>query len=334
MKLVERCAELRAADDAKVDRATETPAELCKRAEDYINEWAGKRTETGLLLYDLMECIERLARLGLSASDEPKWLEILRRELATQDNCATKHPVFCVQQRVRDYGYDPYWVDAVTWICEGDDLDEEEAARCEAVYDETGNDKVGEASRTGYKDRWEFVTACFTRRAADDFIAANKHRMTDPRVYVDTAYRNHEWQQVVAWLASPQPAGPARRTAYECGVCRRWTLLTVSPHDAVVSDVECVDCVEREPKQDAAAQRLVAAIQRFTVEAEDAPNGPAEQAYGLLSEALHNGDTQGARSAMYDFNTHHADKIQELREAAEAHFGGDFRSPEKEASGG
>ena len=72
-----RAVELRVAlgtVEPEVGSGTESPAELCKRSEDFINDWAGKRTETGLLLYDLMACIERLtppAAPDVSVPDEP-----------------------------------------------------------------------------------------------------------------------------------------------------------------------------------------------------------------------------------------------------------------------
>ena len=49
-------------DRSEVPPKKESPEELCKRAEDFINEWVGKRTETGLLLYDLIDCIEKQAK--------------------------------------------------------------------------------------------------------------------------------------------------------------------------------------------------------------------------------------------------------------------------------
>ena len=130
----------------------------------------------------------------------PPWFGELRDRLNRQDNAATADPLFIVQQRVREYGYDPYWASDFAWIREGDELDEEEAAVCEATHAETGADKINEADRTGYQDRFVFVTACLTRQAAEDYIEHMRHRLCDPRVYVETAYRNHELLRLRKWL--------------------------------------------------------------------------------------------------------------------------------------
>lgn len=130
----------------------------------------------------------------------PFWLWELREQLRTQDNAATADPIFVVQQRVRDIGYDPGWTDDVAWVDDEGELDEEQAARCEAVYDETGATEVDGARRAGYKDRYEFVTACLTNEAAESYIAANKHRLCEPRVFVESGYRNYEWIRLRSWL--------------------------------------------------------------------------------------------------------------------------------------
>lgn len=41
-------------------------------------------------------------------------------------------------------------------------------------------------------DHWEFVTVCFTRKSADEYIEDNSHRLNTPRVYVESAERNPE----------------------------------------------------------------------------------------------------------------------------------------------
>lgn len=107
--------------------------------------------------------------------------EELRTELHTQDNACTEHPLFCVYQRRRIYGLDADYADGVVWLTP-DDGD----GRRETKEDEPG------AERVGYCDIDVFVTACFTRKSAKDFLKRNSHRLRDPFVYVESLDRNDE----------------------------------------------------------------------------------------------------------------------------------------------
>jgi hypothetical protein len=120
-----------------------------------------------------------------------------------QDNASTAHPIFVVQQRRRVYGFDPDYTDGanVVWLDACNDCAEiggEEAAALEAAYQVTC-EVPPEYCRTCYADQHEFVQPFLTRVGAEAFIAANAHRLTDPRIYVDSAYRNPEWQ-MIRWL--------------------------------------------------------------------------------------------------------------------------------------
>lgn len=96
------------------------------------------------------------------------------------------------------------------WIEDNGDHAEataEEAAKLEAEY--IGDKEPEGWMRVAYVDMWELVQPFFTRAGAEAFIAANKHRLTDPRIYVDSAYRNPEWQAMREYLKSLPPAAPA-----------------------------------------------------------------------------------------------------------------------------
>lgn len=119
------------------------------------------------------------------------------RDLLTQDNRITANPIFVVEQRVRDYGMDPGYADEWVWHnADGDweKADEDEAARLDALL-EDGED-TGSWERVYYQERWQFVTACLTERGCEDYIALNGHNLTDPRIFVHSGHRNHEWQAV------------------------------------------------------------------------------------------------------------------------------------------
>lgn len=91
-----------------------------------------------------------------------KLIEIGRR-IATQDNRGTAEPMFIVEKFVRDYGYDEDYREGYEWAHE-DDGDRDPSpvtrSRLEAL-DDDGRD-TGQWRKVGYRDRWEFVTACFS----------------------------------------------------------------------------------------------------------------------------------------------------------------------------
>ena len=106
--------------------------------------------------------------------------------MRTQDNLCTADVFFLVQEKHRDYGYDPQWGDNVVFV----DNDGEECAE-----DDDG------ATETAYVDRWEYVHGFFTMKGAKDYIATNSHRHRgELRVYGDSLYRNAEMLAVRAAL--------------------------------------------------------------------------------------------------------------------------------------
>jgi hypothetical protein len=122
----------------------------------------------------------------------PAALAYLSSELQTQDNLGTADPLFIVEERERIYGV-------------GGDYQEGQ----ELVGDEESD---GEGEMVGYVDRWRFVTAAFTRKACQEYIEANRHNLTDPRVYVATAYRNREWIALRAYLMQRAAVGNKEAT--------------------------------------------------------------------------------------------------------------------------
>lgn len=121
--------------------------------------------------------------------------------IRTQDNRATSHPIFIVQEKKRIYGFDSDYTDNITWVhCDGFEADEEEASE---LYAQEEQDCVpDEWTKYGYIDQWEFVTACFTEQGAKDYIRANGHNLREPRIYAASAYRNREFIDVREFLKS------------------------------------------------------------------------------------------------------------------------------------
>jgi len=155
--------------------------------------------------------------------------QMLVNNLRTQDNQCTQNPLYVVQERIVDVGYDPdYSGDSILWVdtTSGDYTlfkTVEEAAQ--VLVDE--GDKTAEEAReivecgdieengfkaTGYKIRWEFVSAHLTMAAARRYIAENSHHCRDRctleldgtkremRVYVDSANRCHELVAIIEAL--------------------------------------------------------------------------------------------------------------------------------------
>lgn len=134
----------------------------------------------------------------LDVLQPPPYVLQLADRLRTQDNRATHIPIFAVQQRVRDHGYDTDWGGDSVWIDGANDnveASEEEAGLLDA-REQAGIEVPDGWDKVGYRDRWEFVQPFFTKHAAEAYIEANRHNLTDPRTYVYSGYRNHEWEAV------------------------------------------------------------------------------------------------------------------------------------------
>ena len=115
--------------------------------------------------------------------------------IQTQDNACTAHPIFMVQSQRRIYGMDPDYSEEFVWLHadECDEVDSILAAELEGEYQKTYDEREG-YRRVAYMDLWENVQPFFTRAGAEDYLARNGHNLKTPRIYVESAYRNQEWQ--------------------------------------------------------------------------------------------------------------------------------------------
>lgn len=132
--------------------------------------------------------------------DQIEDIKAIGERLRTQDNRATSHPLFVVQQRRRIYGIHPNWTDDTCWLNEGE-VGADEAAKLEVEWRESRLEPEG-YTRTGYIDTWVFVTACLTEGGAKDYIRLNGHNLREPRIYADSAYRNREMIALRGFLAA------------------------------------------------------------------------------------------------------------------------------------
>jgi hypothetical protein len=144
------------------------------------------------------------ASAGLDTTVHTHEEEALRRIgqlVRDQDNRATDAPIFIVEQKRRIYGLSSDYSDDHVWIDSDGEADPETARELNEAYHSTGQEPAG-WSRTGYADRWEFVTACFTEEGCRQYLAANGHNLKEPRIFADSSFRNQEFRLVREHLIS------------------------------------------------------------------------------------------------------------------------------------
>ncbi len=128
----------------------------------------------------------------------PEQLSELRTELQTQDNAITADPLFVVFQEERIYGVSQdYQTNGYTWVGEDDSsvtADDDEAKVLDKLLDDDRELSIGGVTyqRVWYRIVPRFVTACLTRKGAENYISRNGHNLTKPYIYVEGLYRNEE----------------------------------------------------------------------------------------------------------------------------------------------
>ncbi len=126
----------------------------------------------------------------------PTNLTEIQHELKTQDNRITADPIFVVEQKARDWGVESGYTDNFEWV-DMESGDYEEADPEDAAVLES-KEEAGESThpweKVGYRDRWEFVTACLTEKGAKDFIMCQAHNLGDTRIFAYSGYHNDEWR--------------------------------------------------------------------------------------------------------------------------------------------
>jgi hypothetical protein len=136
---------------------------------------------------------EEILDTGLFNEESERIGELLR----TQDNRITSDPLFVVEKKVLDYGYEDGYEEGYSWIDFDNDhyeADEGEHANLDRL---DKNDDVPPGWRkVGYKVRWEFVTCCLTEQGCKDYLKINGHNVGESRIYAYSGWRNYEWQHV------------------------------------------------------------------------------------------------------------------------------------------
>ncbi len=122
------------------------------------------------------------------------------RRLLTQDNQCTAEPMFCLQIKVRDAGYDSAYSDKRCWY---------NAQETETIYDDDPDFKEPEGDEWeefGYVDRWETILVAFTAQGIDDYMLQDGHNVKrrahngETRIYVESFRRCDEMIAIRKWL--------------------------------------------------------------------------------------------------------------------------------------
>jgi len=119
-------------------------------------------------------------------------LVAIAKRMKGQDNRITANPIFLVQQQRRVYGIMRGRTDNFVWLHDGREYTDEEKDK----YIEECEPGGEGWEHVGYIDEWVFVQPFFSNKGAEAYVASNRHNLNNPRVYVDSAYRNKEWQAV------------------------------------------------------------------------------------------------------------------------------------------
>lgn len=137
----------------------------------------------------------------------------IAKDVETQDNRATAVPIFIVQQEQTLSGFTDDDADGSQWFDADSGGDEVEQSMADLLEFAHGNGGPIPSNyyRVGYKKIWEYVQPFFTLKGAELFVESNRHNLNNPRIYVDSGHRNHEWQTTREHISQFLP-GPEKVT--------------------------------------------------------------------------------------------------------------------------
>lgn len=116
-------------------------------------------------------------------------LNEIAERLHTQNNRITENPMFCVQIKVRDIGYNADYSDGGNTCWRNFETDE-------TVYEEP--DDTDGWEEFGFVDRWETVMVAFTEKGCEEYLALDGHNCRsrahnrEVRIYVESFNRCNE----------------------------------------------------------------------------------------------------------------------------------------------
>lgn len=114
----------------------------------------------------------------------------ISEQLKTQDNRCTQNPMFCVQIKRRDVGYDSAYAANKCW---------NDSSNNKTIYNDDkdfkGEPEGSEWDEFGYLDRWETVMVAFTEKGCEEYLRLNGHNDRrqahngEVRIYVESFNR-------------------------------------------------------------------------------------------------------------------------------------------------
>ena len=151
------------------------------------------------------------------------FLQELGEEVILQSDRCTAHPMFVVQERKLDYGYDPDYADDYHWLNAANEYEIADpvlSRHLDNLYQASGN-TPRDWQKTYYRERWEFVTACFSEKGCEEFINVDGHNHGELRIYATSAHRNMEFRKLRDFLmvqGTVQPIGLGEMTVIMLGL--------------------------------------------------------------------------------------------------------------------
>lgn len=135
-----------------------------------------------------------------------KTMQEIGQIIKTQDNRITQNPIFCVQIKVRDVGYDIAFTSGHCW----------RNKKTEEVINDDDKDFRGEPNGSdweefGYRDRWETVMVAFTEKGCEEYLELNGHNDRrrahngEVQIYVESFNRCPEMIAIREFLISLCP---------------------------------------------------------------------------------------------------------------------------------
>ena len=144
-------------------------------------------------------------------------IPIIAENLHIQDARMTNLPIFIVQQKSRIYNLEES--DQYIWIDEcGEEVENHMAIALDCA-DQDNQDEVldpdnpecqldtNDYRKSYYRDEYVFVQPFFTEHGAQEYIKANGHNLREPRIYVESGYRNEEWRLIREYLMGLKTGG-------------------------------------------------------------------------------------------------------------------------------
>jgi hypothetical protein len=133
--------------------------------------------------------------------DSRIFLENLAKELRTQDNTITSYPIYVVQQKKEIWGnYNGggngiiyFWIDDPEYWWRT----KEEAEKAVLEYNQKLDNFDDYIEKIEYIISWEYLTAHLTKKAAELYIKHNSHNLNELRIYIESQYRCHEFNQLI-----------------------------------------------------------------------------------------------------------------------------------------